>query len=430
MGRFKREAWEVRRLAVCRRWFLWPMVTTGIGIAAGPTPAYEHRASGPGGPDAARPDRPVRPTPSPAARWSPEHLDRTTLPALLAEAGLQPPSGFKALVVRVHREPDGPKYTFYDFSGTSQDRDDWWPASTVKVFAAVAALERLREWGFTPRATVTFHDPSGDVTRPVEWLVRQAITHSDNAAFDLLVEVVGGDEMNRWLRERRFRDTVLLRGYSRRHVDPASKHGILSVSAPITVQEAGRLPRRLPARKGRIRDGCRDLGNCTTLWDLCDCLRRVMLHDRLPDRERLDLGPEEVDLLRSALGGPRERGLGVVRGLRAAFAPREVTCFHKPGFALNWFSDHVFLAVGDPAFPEAEWVVAMAARGGRNALDEAARVVGRVLATGRLRSTPALPGPAGEGPASGQSGRSGRPPHPDRNPRPRRSPAGPRGPRS
>lgn len=413
------------------------VAAAGTGVAVHAGEARESRAPPPGGLEATGAGDPVRPGSSAPERWSAGLLDRTTLPALLAEAGFEPPRGFKALVVRVLRGPDGPEYAFYDFFGTSLDRDDWWPASTVKVFAAVAALERLRDWGFTPRATVTFHYANGEVQRPVEDLVRQAITPSDNAAFDMLVEVVGGDEMNAWLGKRGFRDTVLLRGYSRRYVDPASKHGILRFSAPITIREPGHRPRHLPARQGRIREGCRDLGNCTTLWDLSDCLRRVMLHDGLSEPERFDLGPEEVGLLRSALAGPRERGLGVVNGLRAAFAPREVTCFHKPGFALDWFSDHVFLAVGDPACPEAEWIVAMAAHGGRSALDEAARVVGRVLVSGRLGQAPAArPGPQGParvGPASGRCGTSGPRPHPPGPPthprHPSRDPR-PRGPRS
>lgn len=339
-------------------------------------------------------------------RWTPDHLDRSTLPRLLAEAGFRPPDGFKALVVWVSPGADIPEYLFYDYDGTSQDRDDWWPASTIKVFAAVAALERLRGWGFTPKATVTFHYPKGEVVRSAEWLVRQAITHSDNAAFDQLVEIVGGDEMNAWLRDQHLHHTVLLRGYSRRYMDRRSGHGILRISAAITIRETGQAPRHVPARRGRQREGCRDLGNCTSLWDLADGLRRVMLHERLPESERFALGPAEVDLLRSALAGKRERGLGVVNGLRAGFNPTPIVCYHKPGFALDWFSDHVFVTTSHAGCEGPSWIVAMAAHGGRGVLDEAARVVGRILASGRLGP----PRPSGVEPASGRCGRSVRPP--------------------
>ncbi len=383
---------------------MWPVVTTGIGVVAGPSGADELKASSPTRTQG--PTHDVRLGPTLPARWSIEALDRTTLPALFEEVGFSPPVGLKALVVRVVRAKDGPTYLFYDFSGTSLDRDDWWPASTVKVFAAVAALERLRGWGFSPSATVTFHDNKQDVERSVEWLVRQAITHSDNAAFDMLVEVVGGDEMNQWLREKGFLHTVLLRGYSRRHVDPKTKRGILRVSVPITIREPGRPTRHLPTRHGRFRSGCRDQGNCTTLWDLADCLRRVMLHEDLAEAERFALGREEVQLLQSALSAPRERGLGVVSGIKAAFPEGGVTCYHKPGFALDWFSDHVFVRVGGAECPDAEWLVAMAAPGGRDALDEAARVVGRLLASGRFGPRPRL----APSPASGRCGRSGRRP--------------------
>lgn len=310
-------------------------------------------------------------------------VDRETLPRLLE--GMPVPEGFKALVVQVvEGDPgDPPRYRSWDWRGTSRDREDWWPASTVKVFAAVAALERLREWGFSPGARITFHYGTGDETRGVEALVRRALTASDNGAFDQLVEVVGGDDLNRWLGRRGFGDTVLLRGYSHRVTDPETGVGVLRVSAPMTIGEGSRI-REEPGRVGTIREGCRDLGNCTSLTDLCDLLRRVMLHPCLPAEDRLDLGPREVALLKSALSRRRVRGLGVVRGLREAFLPGRIACFHKPGFAMNWFSDHVFLRRRTGPRDQRTWMVAMAGRGGREVLDVPARAVGGLIASGAL----------------------------------------------
>jgi len=319
-----------------------------------------------------------------ADSWSFDRVDHTELRSVLEASGFRPPPGFKAFVARISLTHGTPSYQLADYAGTSADRDDWWPASTVKVFAAAAALETVRSLGFTPRARVTFHYPRRPEAHTVEDLVRRAITHSDNAAFDQLVEIVGGDEMNAWLERRGFRSTVLLRGYSRRYVDPQTKRGILRISAALTLREPGRRSVRIRAREGMRRDGCRDQGNCTTLFDLSDALRRVMLHEVLPEPERFALGDAEISLLRSALSGPRERGLGVVKGLREAFAPREIVCYHKPGFALDWFSDHVFVEVAGSGADTPRYLIAMAAHGGRDVLDEAARVVGGLVASGRL----------------------------------------------
>jgi len=321
-----------------------------------------------------------------AASWGDQAaVDRETLPRLWGPDRGGLPRGFKALVVQVVGGPLGtpPRYRFWDWLGTSRDREDWWPASTVKVFAAVAALERLRAWGFSPAARVTFHYGTGDETRVVESLVRRALTASDNQAFDQLVEVVTGDGLNRWLQQRGFRDTVLLRGYSHRVMDPDLGVGVLRVSPPRTVWEGSRV-REEPGCVGTIREGCRDLGNCTSLLDLCDLMRRVMIHRDLPEAERLALGPWEVALVRSALSRRRVRGLGVVRGLRQAFLPERIACFHKPGYAMDWFSDHVFLQRRRGPRDQRTWIVAMAGQGGRDALDEPARAIGGLIRSGAL----------------------------------------------
>jgi len=364
-------------------------------------------------PSAAAAGRPARRAPAPRSEIV--KLDRRTLPKLLAARGFTPPRRFKALVVVVEPRfgtgaapaPDDPygrlRFRAFDWRGTSQDRTDWWPASSVKLFAATAALEAVHGLGFTPAARVTFHydrstglplrpngrDPARDepVTLPLERIVRAAITPSDNQAFDRLVEVVGSDRLNgRFLRPRHgLRDTVLLRSYAYRVVDPATGHGSSRHSPPLTLVEGSRT-RRLPERHGTGEYPC-EQGNCSSLRDLAEVMRRVMLHEELPERERFDLGPAELSLLRDALSAPRERGNGVVDGLRAAFGGRPVRLYHKPGYALRWFSDVVFVEAADTG---ERWIVAMAGYPGRGALDDAARRVGALLADGPLRPPPAV----------------------------------------
>jgi len=126
---------------------------------------------------------------------------------------------------------------------------------------------------------------------------------------------------------------------------------------------------------------------------LTEVLRRVMMHEVLPDNERYKLGERELTLLRSALKGTYARG-GVNDGLRAVFKGRTIEIFHKGGYADRWFSDNIFLRIKDT---NEQWIIALVNRPGRESLDEAALHVASLVADGTLsdwrrrsfKSTPA-----------------------------------------
>lgn len=314
-------------------------------------------------------------------------LDTETLPRLLAERGYAPGPHFKALVVSIRTGADGALETrWYDYRGTSADRDDWWPASTVKLYAAIAALERAESLGFGPKASVELRYEDGPVTTTLATLVERAITPSDNLAYDRLVEVAGVE----WLNDRLFTRanglarTILLRAYKGRVRDPRSGRGTLRHSPAIRLAEGKRevvLPEHASEKQWDCiaKDGAE--ANCTTLHDLAEAMRRVMLHERLPKGERFRLGAEGLAVLRAAMRGKRSRGMNVVDGLRGAFGERKVSFHSKPGYAADWFSDNVFV---EASGPDRRWIVTMANKPGRDALDEAARHVGALLAADLL----------------------------------------------
>jgi len=311
-------------------------------------------------------------------------VDTTTIPRLLSERGYVPSPTFKAYVVAIERKPDGAiVYHRFDYDGTSVDRDNWWPASSVKLFAAVAALEYLRSMNFSSKAELTFHYEGKDVTNSVEWLVKQAITPSNNTAFDRLVEFVGLERMKAWFVRSGIPDTVLLRAYSGRVRDVETGFGTFRDTPAVTICEGKRPCKKLKAQKGQDKPWtCPNQGNCSTLQDLTEVLRRVMLHEDLPESERFDLGKGELTLLRGALSGKRARGLGVVNGIRDGFGSVQIQTFSKPGFAYQWFSDHVYVKCPSCTGPVREWLVAMAGHGGRDVLDEGARHIGALMAAG------------------------------------------------
>lgn len=301
------------------------------------------------------------------------------LPRLLHERGFAAPDTFKAIVIEIVPSADG-GYTYYpmDFNGTSRDRDNWWPASTVKLYAAVAALEQLQVLGFDPTKTqVTYEYEDGPVTQSFEEILRRAITDSKNPEFDRLVDIVGSRRLNRrfLVAKNGIKDTVMLRCYSGRTSNLETGKCSNRVS-PALMLKSGQKETVVPVRTFTDELVCEREGNCTTLADLTEVTRRIMLHESLPKAERFRLGDKALLLLRDAMKGTRARG-GVADGIRFAFTDRDVEIFHKAGFADQWFSDNMFLKIHDT---HEQWIIGMANRPGREALDAVAKIVATLIA--------------------------------------------------
>jgi len=316
-----------------------------------------------------------------------DRVDEETLPRLLEARGFQAPEGFKAYVVEL--EPDGEggfEEHRYDWRGTSTDRESWWPASTIKIYAAVAAIERIHALGFPLRTSVTYHyeDEEGEpdaVTNRLDHVVRLAIERSNNQAFDRLVELAGLDYMNQrfFVEENGFTNTVFRRAYTGRHRDQATGWATSRHSPPITLR-FGQQELELPERHGRTDYDCPDEGNCTTLRELAECMRRVMMHEQLPEGERYDLREEDLRVLRAAMDEAHNYRIAEI--FEEGFGEVPVQVWHKPGYAYRWVSDVLFVHRRDTG---ERWVVAMAARPGRRALDGAAEHVAAVLRSRLLR---------------------------------------------
>ncbi|MBW2464765.1 MAG: serine hydrolase [Deltaproteobacteria bacterium] len=316
-----------------------------------------------------------------SAKAQPPAVDSERLTIRLAEHGLTATEDLKALVVHIEEADNGQlRREYYDHAGTSDDRDTWWPSATMKIYAAVAALERLGELGFPVESWVTFEYADGPVTRRMDHIIRHALEYSSNSAFDRLVEFVGFDRMNTefFTTGNGFEDTVMLRASTGRHPDAATENNLNRVSPRIVVRR-GRRVRVIPAETGQGAYSCPDQGNCTSLLELAEAMSRIMLHDELPDTGRYDLRLEDLELLREALGVARNRE--VAQLMKDAFGDAPVEVHHRPGFGMRWASDVMFVHRIDTG---ERWVVALAARPGRANLNAAVRAIGAILAGGEL----------------------------------------------
>lgn len=213
------------------------------------------------------------------------------LDAALAAAGYRFPAGAGVYAARVTKEAGGLAYDDFQ-SGVGALSTSFWPASSIKVLAAVGALEFVGERGFTGAATVAF---GGGPPRTIQSIYDEAIRLSDNSAYDDLVQIAGVDYLNREFLTpaRGFPKTVIQRSYT--------VGGNLRVSPAMTLTEGTRRM-VVPARTGRVDPDC-PKGQCSNLFEMSESVRRLVLDGEIPQSERFRIASTDVVALNRALLG-------------------------------------------------------------------------------------------------------------------------------
>ena len=251
---------------------------------AGPAFIAGGRATGSTPPLAAAPPR--VPSPLSAPLSSPKSLE-----SALAAAGYKVPPGAAVYAAKVLEEDGGLTYDDYQAGGGAL-ASNFWPASSIKVLAALGALEYVGRQGFTGAASVSVGGKPGRTLRSI---YDGAIRDSSNEDYDLLVELAGLD----WLNDefltaaRGFPVTVIQRSYT--------VGGNLRTNPSYTLAEGGRRY-TVPARTGRVKSGC-PAGNCSNLFEMSESVRRVVLHDEIPEPERFKISSADAAGLTASLLG-------------------------------------------------------------------------------------------------------------------------------
>ena len=342
-------------------------------------------------------DRAVKVRSGRACNWRDQDINHTRLKKLMKARGFRPPPRFRALVAKLTlRRGRIVRQRVYDYHGKSTQRGGWNPASTVKIFPAIAALEFLQQHNFSPRAQVTFHYSSGAKSWRVSDLIEQAVSPSNNIAHNRLVQLVGYDWLNGskgFFDRYELYDTHINAAYARKKWRSLRQpHSFLNTPG-LTLRQGKRVV-RVPARRGhQVR--CYS-AVCTSLADLARAQCRLMMHEQLGGRGFGYRGRRlKTDWLRKgvrknlrgvALKGGKEvttrhRGRQVVEMLQKALSSKRYRFYHKPGWAGKWFSDVVFVS---DSRSQQRWVVAMAGYPGKSTLNRAAKIVGQLIRDGAL----------------------------------------------
>ncbi|MCA9666892.1 MAG: serine hydrolase [Myxococcales bacterium] len=260
---------------------------------------------------------------APAVRAvAPSSVDRQLLQRAFARAGYRPPAGARLLITRVSPRRSraaaarAPTYQRFSFADSGVTVGGFWPASTVKLWAAVGALLVARAAGLDSRARVRMRDSYGRYRGTLAALIRPAILWSSNRAYDRLVMVAGADHLNTTLARRYALSGLVIQCpyFGGPSLDsPALRLGSTSLAA-----------RPMRARFAR----CASPQNCASMLLLQEVLRRVVLHDELPPAERFPLAARDVRLLRRVLLRARDK---VGRAARAALRTRALRIYNKAG---------------------------------------------------------------------------------------------------
>lgn len=307
--------------------------------------------------------------------------DHKTLKRVMREYGFKAPRRFKAVVYEMSlnaaqsRVIGQRKYAY----GQTGDDVNWNPASTIKLYSAITALERVKAKGFRSNARATFYDFNGKKkSYRVGELVTRSLVKSDNLAHNRLVQLAGHDWLNTRLKRNGLKHSGIHRPYEKSRWIPMTGAKTLRDS-PKVVLRAGKRKRTLPVRKGKKKFPCMGSAACASLDDLAETMRRLMLHEQLPASQRFRLGAAELKLIRRALAANRKRGMEVVRPMEKQL--RNIVMFHKPGFSEDWMSDVVYVYTKNS---RKRWVVVMAGWPGRSTVSGAASVIAKIIADGGL----------------------------------------------
>jgi hypothetical protein len=221
-----------------------------------------------------------------------------------------------ASVCVITKSPEGkPEFAWHDYRGAGE-ATDFWPASTIKLYPAIAALELINEKGFRMESTIVqFERGVGqggwilDCARTVPEMLSEVFRRSSNEDYTLLLRMVGIDRLNTQFLapERGFPHSALMRGYvlNRPHVykrEEPQRLTLRDATGKVETIEHTWSGRSYAAERGKAVFDVQT-GNLTSPRELGECLRRIMFHEELPESERYRLTAEQLKLLRFGTDG-------------------------------------------------------------------------------------------------------------------------------
>jgi hypothetical protein len=293
------------------------------------------------------------------------------------------------IYTQIDRDERGiPEFRTYGFR--LDQNEYFYPASTVKLPAALAALEKLEALAVpgldsstamltgagSPAQTAVSADPTAPGGLPsIAHYVRKILLVSDNDAYNRLYEFTGHDQLNEGLRQKGYRGTRIIHRLEvgldeaqNRETNPvsfvigdrtiyqqAAASGTQNFRAPLPV-----LLGEGEIVSGDLRPGPKDFAgkNAFPLREQHDLLKALLFPDTAPQEQQFRLSDEDRQLVLAAMSTvPADSGIaafadraaypdGYVKFLMfggdARHIPANIRVFNKSGQAYGFLTDMAY----------------------------------------------------------------------------------------
>jgi hypothetical protein len=298
----------------------------------------------------------------------------------------------QVILTQIERDEKGmPHFTTYTYG--VNDGHYFYPASTVKMPAAILALEKLNELGIvgldkwtamktgaarSPQTPVVVDTTAEKFLPSVAHYVRKIFLVSDNDAYNRLYEFLGQAYANRKLQEKGYKDTRLIHrlsapGYDpegNRYTNPVSFYRydtLLYLQGEVYSQAAHQLTLQGELRGKGYADSTGELimepfdfsqKNYFSLQSLHDILQAVIFPKAVPAEKRFNLTVSDYAFLQKAMSElPRESRYPDYSGKSDNYVkfwmygdqseetkiPGHIRIFNKVGWAYGFLTDVAYI---------------------------------------------------------------------------------------
>lgn len=262
-----------------------------------------------------------------------------------------------ASLIIVKSNDDQPQFEWHHYRNSLEDVN-FWPASTIKIYSVVAALEYLNALKRPFDSTLIFERQTEnqwhlDTARTMREMISEVFRRSSNEDYTLLLRFVGIDRMNTkfLIPEKGFPHSALMRDYVVHrpivyvNSEPQRIRIISSDHSSKTIEHFWSGTSYAEQRGATIISA--KTGNCTSTAELAECLRRIMFHESLPESERYQLTLEQIDFIRHGADGlygleNKEAGPYAWEGDLQKIFPK-AHYFHKAGMISNYTLDVAYI---------------------------------------------------------------------------------------
>jgi len=212
---------------------------------------------------------------------------------------------------------------FHDYSYNVDENNYFYPASTVKLPAAVLALEYLQTVeGVTTKTEYTIARDS--LTHTVADDIRQIFAVSDNEAYNRLYELLGRDYMNRKLRSKNIKPVRIAHRLSTPNSEEAQRDTLFFQSEDRIVALGGGVDQAIkPLNIKNLKKGIGFMRNDTLIDQPMDfsrknyfplqtqhsLMKRLFFPENFAEDHRFDLSRQHYELLKKNMHlEPRKNG--------------------------------------------------------------------------------------------------------------------------